>query len=49
MMTRPLDRLPEPAVPIGYHLGSVQTRAEMIGRVHAHQAAFAPSDLTVEK
>ena len=49
MMTRPLDRLPEPAVPAGYHLGSVQTRAEMIGRVQAHQAAFAPSDLTVEK
>jgi ribosomal protein S18 acetylase RimI-like enzyme len=36
-------------VPEGYHLGWVQTRAQLIGRVEAHRAAFAPSDLSVRK
>jgi GNAT superfamily N-acetyltransferase len=36
-------------VSTGYRLGWVQTRDRMLGRVAAQQAAFAPSDLTVER
>lgn len=49
VMTRSLHHVSDPAVPTGYRLGSVQTRAQMLGRVAAQQAAFAPSDLTVER
>lgn len=49
VLTRTLDQVPDIAVPAGYRLGWVQTRGHMIGRVEAHRAAFAPSDLTVEK
>jgi predicted N-acetyltransferase YhbS len=47
--TRSLDDLPTPVVPAGYRLGWVETHEQMIGRVLAQQAAFAPSDLTVER
>ena len=46
---RPLDDLPVPVVPSGYRPGWLQTREQMVGRVAAQQAAFAPSDLTVER
>lgn len=49
VMTRVLNRLPDPSVPTGYRLEWVQTRDRMLGRVAAQQAAFAPSDLTVER
>lgn len=49
VLTRPLEGLPEVVVPAGYRLGWVRTRAELLGRVAAQQAAFAPSDLTVER
>lgn len=49
VMTRTLDQVRAPMVPDGYHLGWVQTRADMIGRVEAHRAAFAPSELSVRK
>jgi predicted N-acetyltransferase YhbS len=49
VLTRPLDHLPEPISIPGFHLGAVQSPAEVIGRVEAHRAAFAPSELTLEK
>jgi predicted N-acetyltransferase YhbS len=48
-LTRSLEQLPEPVVPPGYHLDWVQARAHLIGRVEAHRAAFAPSELTARK
>jgi ribosomal protein S18 acetylase RimI-like enzyme len=47
--TRQLDQIADPAVPDGYRLGWVQTRRDVLGRVEAHRAAFAPSELTVRK
>lgn len=44
---RSLDDLPEPRVPAGYRLAAVETREQVIGRVEAHRAAFAPSELTL--
>jgi predicted N-acetyltransferase YhbS len=49
VMSRRLDQVARPAVLDGYRLGWVQTRAHLIGRVEAHRAAFAPSDLSVRK
>jgi predicted N-acetyltransferase YhbS len=49
VMTRSLDQLPDPVLPNGYQLGWVQTRAQMLGRVEAQRAAFAPSDFLVER
>jgi predicted N-acetyltransferase YhbS len=49
VMRRQLDHVSESAVLNGYRLGWVQTRDHVIGRVEAHRAAFAPSDLTVRK
>jgi ribosomal protein S18 acetylase RimI-like enzyme len=49
VMTQSLDQLPDPVLPRGYHLGWVQTRAQMLGRVEAQRAAFAPSDFLVER
>jgi len=49
VMTRSLDQIPAPSLPDGYRLGWVQTRTHVIGRVEAHRAAFAPSDLSVLK
>jgi predicted N-acetyltransferase YhbS len=49
VMTRTLDRVRAPVVPAGYRLSWVQTPADVIGRVEAHRAAFAPSDLSVRK
>jgi predicted N-acetyltransferase YhbS len=47
VLTRSLDDLPAPMLPPGYRLTSIQTREQVIGRVEAHRAAFAPSDLTL--
>lgn len=49
VMRRSLDVVSAPTVPDGYRLGWVETRADLIGRVEAHRAAFAPSDLTIRK
>jgi ribosomal protein S18 acetylase RimI-like enzyme len=49
VMTRSLDEIAEPRLPAGYRFGWVETRDLMLGRVLAHQAAFAPSDLIVER
>ena len=49
VLTRSLEGLPEVTVPTGYRLGWVESREQMLGRVAAQQAAFAPSDLTVER
>lgn len=48
VLRRDLDQLPEPAVPAGYRLGFVETPAHLNGRVEAHRAAFAPSELTLK-
>jgi ribosomal protein S18 acetylase RimI-like enzyme len=42
-----LDRLPAPEPPAGYRLAAVDTPAQVVGRVEAHRAAFAPSELTL--
>jgi ribosomal protein S18 acetylase RimI-like enzyme len=47
VLVRSVDQLPEPALPVGYHLDWVRTPALLVGRVEAHRAAFAPSDLSV--
>lgn len=41
-----LTTLVEPSVPPGYRLATVDTPARVNGRVEAHRAAFAPSELT---
>jgi predicted N-acetyltransferase YhbS len=48
VMARSLETaLPEAAVPPGYRLGWVETREHVLGRVEAHRAAFAPSEVTL--
>jgi GNAT superfamily N-acetyltransferase len=49
VLMRTLDEVGEPSLPPGYRLGPVRDRDDVIGRVEAHRAAFAPSDLTMEK
>jgi predicted N-acetyltransferase YhbS len=49
VLTRGLDDLPVPVLPPGYRLGWVETREQMIGRVEAQRAAFAPSDFLLER
>jgi ribosomal protein S18 acetylase RimI-like enzyme len=50
VLTRSLvDSLPTVSVPAGYRLGWVDSSAAIVGRVDAHRAAFAPSDLSVRK
>ena len=49
VLMRPLDEVGEPVLPVGYRLGTVSDRDRVIGRVEAHRAAFAPSNLTFEK
>jgi predicted N-acetyltransferase YhbS len=46
VMARSLEHVPEPVVPAGYRLGWVEAREHVLGRVEAHRAAFAPSELT---
>ena len=48
-LVRSLDDLPPATLPDGYHFASVSTPALLIGRVEAHRAAFAPSDLSVKR
>jgi GNAT superfamily N-acetyltransferase len=47
VLARSLDELPEPGLPLGYHFDWVRTPTLLTGRVEAHRAAFAPSDLSV--
>jgi ribosomal protein S18 acetylase RimI-like enzyme len=47
--TGTLAEVAEPVLPAGYRLGAVRDRDDVVGRVEAHRAAFAPSDLTLEK
>jgi predicted N-acetyltransferase YhbS len=49
VMQQCLDQVPPPDIPDGYRLGWLQTRADVLGRVEAHRAAFAPSELTFRK
>jgi len=49
VLMRPLEEVAEPVLPAGYRLDTVRSRDQLIGRVEAHRAAFAPSDLTLEK
>jgi ribosomal protein S18 acetylase RimI-like enzyme len=42
-MVRPLDNLPEPELPAGYSLRTVEGDADLVRRVDVHRAAFAPS------
>lgn len=47
-MVRALDDLPEPAVPAGYRIRSVEGDADVERRVEVHRAAFAPSRVVPE-
>ena len=49
VLMRPLEKVAEPVLPAGYRLDAVRAGDQVIGRVEAHRAAFAPSDLTLEK
>jgi predicted N-acetyltransferase YhbS len=49
VLMRSLERLPTPVVPAGYRLDWVQTHEHLLGRVEAQRAAFAPSDLLLER
>jgi len=49
VLMRTLAEVAEPVLPAGYGLGAVRDRDDVVGRVEAHRAAFAPSDLTLEK
>jgi len=49
VLMRTLAEVAEPVLPAGYRLGAVRDRDDVVGRVEAHRAAFAPSDLTLEK
>jgi GNAT superfamily N-acetyltransferase len=46
VLMRDLTALPEPSPPPGYRLAIVDTPERIIGRVEAHRAAFAPSELS---
>jgi ribosomal protein S18 acetylase RimI-like enzyme len=48
VLRRDLGRLPTPEVPAGYRLAYVDTAAQVLGRVEAHRAAFAPSEVTAK-
>jgi ribosomal protein S18 acetylase RimI-like enzyme len=49
VLMRTLAEVTDPVLPAGYRLGAVRDRDDVVGRVEAHRAAFAPSDLTLEK
>jgi ribosomal protein S18 acetylase RimI-like enzyme len=44
-----LAQLPEPCLPPGFHFDWVRTPALRVGRVEAHRAALAPSELSIKK
>lgn len=46
VLTRALTTLVEPSVPPGYRLATVDSPQRITGRVEAHRAAFAPSEVT---
>jgi predicted N-acetyltransferase YhbS len=45
VLARDLTGLDEPSLPTGYRLANVDSPERVIGRVEAHRAAFAPSEL----
>ena len=49
VLARKLDEVPTPVLPPGYRLRWVETREQVIGRVEAQRAAFAPSDFLLER
>jgi GNAT superfamily N-acetyltransferase len=49
VLTRELRDVAAPELPSGYRLGWVASDADVLARVTAHQAAFAPSDLSYDK
>ncbi|HZD68043.1 MAG TPA: GNAT family N-acetyltransferase [Actinomycetes bacterium] len=50
VLSRRLDhQLREPTLPRGYRLAAVRTSEQVVGRVTAQRAAFAPSGLTLER
>lgn len=49
VLTRSLEDIPMPVLPPGYRLDWLRTREQLIGRVEAQRAAFAPSDLLLER
>jgi hypothetical protein len=49
VLVRSLDELPVALLPSGYHFDWVSSPALLVGRVEAHRAAFAPSDLSVKR
>jgi ribosomal protein S18 acetylase RimI-like enzyme len=49
VLMRTLAEVADPVLPAGYRLGAVRDRDDVVGRVEAHRAAFAASDLTLEK
>jgi ribosomal protein S18 acetylase RimI-like enzyme len=49
LLMRPLDDVTKPVLPSGYRLDAVRAQDQVIGRIEAHRAAFAPSELSLEK
>ena len=49
VLSRSLDDLPQPTLPPGYRLSWVESHEQVIGRVEAQRAAFAPSDFLLER
>jgi GNAT superfamily N-acetyltransferase len=49
VLTRELGDVAAPKLPSGHRLGWVASDADVLARVTAHQAAFAPSDLSYDK
>jgi ribosomal protein S18 acetylase RimI-like enzyme len=46
-LRRSLADIAGPVLPPGYRLATVETPAQVLGRVETHRAAFAPSELTL--
>jgi predicted N-acetyltransferase YhbS len=49
VMTRSLEQIAAPVLPAGYRLGWVESREQVLGRIEAQRAAFAPSDFILER
>ncbi|MGE3912134.1 MAG: GNAT family N-acetyltransferase [Chloroflexota bacterium] len=49
VLMRSLDDLPAPVLPPGYRLAWADTQKQILGRVEAQRAAFAPSDFTLDR
>ena len=46
-LRRDLAESPDPVLPAGYRLATVETPAQVLGRVETHRAVFAPSEVTL--